>query len=896
MKSSINQLEVINKPKLWFGFLLLICCISFFSYSNNSEKFITNIEYKFLDDTIPPDTLAEDEFTEDTLIYADGRDTIYEVDDSLTTDTSFYFRITEFPLPGTNIHITPGGISVAINRGIYGIHIGGMFDNSTLPNDGSSDYAWQWLVDLAPEVLRFPSGSFSKFMHLLHDPYTGADSKGYGYNVFEIARYCDWTDGTMDFDFSALSGADIIEILYQDDPFQLDDWIKSSAVDHFTKLRSKALQQSCETRRYIDDFIELVNQIDDAYPGRPKTKVILDLNILSETATECRAIADYLRANDVNVIGVEMGNETYADFFCDAMEFHTFNNYWDFINGTNLSGNENVLNDIAGTSADMWGDHDFITAFKTGGGFNYKIGVCGIPLGPDYVFKITEDEDEGCSTTDEWNNALRGKYSEQVSGTSKYKFDAVIMHTYYEPDVYQHIPINNLIPETGACAGESELWQFDEYDLRLKNAYDKIIGIGNESGNFRNFLLRTTPEYKAYKVSMDKFNEYFDFDLTSAIKKDLWTTEWNLKDTDKGASDVDQAKTEIYSNGFTHSHLLLQWWLKNIKINFDGDYRQNFYTYTTLQNFAGGTSTDLISLSDAIERNFYGKNVCPYKDDCGDYCAWDDNYDKRNYHIRRTSYYTTYLFSEIYKQNLKYLPSTFLLGKSNRNVQPTVFIDPAKQFLYVYYSNVKDETQNIYLNTGSLQDFFPASAYVEFGQATITYLQAEQLYSTSGKSSLYNKDYINTCYATYDHPFEITASTESGILPAVITADNSSECTGEYEENGCLSAPPYSLGYFKIPITPYYPPPKLAGSPDQNDMIIYPNPSANIFLIKKITSDSDDEEINITILTMQGKTALQLKTKLNTPADITGLPAGFYQIQIKDGANNRFIKPFIKTD
>lgn len=395
---------------------------------------------------------------------------------------------------------------------------------------------------------------------------------------------------------------------------------------------------------------------------------------------------------------------------------------------------------------------------------------------------------------------------------------------------------------------------------------------------------------------MDKFNEYFDFDLTSAIKKDLWTTEWNLKDTDKGASDVDQAKTEIYSNGFTHSHLLLQWWLKNIKINFDGDYRQNFYTYTTLQNFAGGTSTDLISLSDAIERNFYGKNVCPYKDDCGDYCAWDDNYDKRNYHIRRTSYYTTYLFSEIYKQNLKYLPSTFLLGKSNRNVQPTVFIDPAKQFLYVYYSNVKDETQNIYLNTGSLQDFFPASAYVEFGQATITYLQAEQLYSTSGKSSLYNKDYINTCYATYDHPFEITASTESGILPAVVTADNSSECTGEYEENGCLSAPPYSLGYFKIPITPYYPPPKLAGSPDQNDMIIYPNPSANIFLIKKITSDSDDEEINITILTMQGKTALQLKTKLNTPADITGLPAGFYQIQIKDGANNRFIKPFIKTD
>lgn len=58
----------------------------------------------------------------------------------------------------------------------------------------------------------------------------------------------------------------------------------------------------------------MVNQIDDAYPGRPTTRVILDLNILSERATECRAIADTLRARGVNVVGVEMGNETYADF------------------------------------------------------------------------------------------------------------------------------------------------------------------------------------------------------------------------------------------------------------------------------------------------------------------------------------------------------------------------------------------------------------------------------------------------------------------------------------------------------------------------------------------------------------------------------------------------------
>ncbi|MFN3939597.1 MAG: T9SS type A sorting domain-containing protein, partial [Chitinophagales bacterium] len=310
-----------------------------------------------------------------------------------------------------------------------------------------------------------------------------------------------------------------------------------------------------------------------------------------------------------------------------------------------------------------------------------------------------------------------------------------------------------------------------------------------------------------------------------------------------------------------------------------------------------GTSTDLISLSDAIERDYFGKNVCPYKDDCGDYCTWDANFDKRNYHIRRTSYYTTYLFSEIYKQNLKYVPATFLLMKTNRNVQPTLFIDPAKQFLYVYYSNVNGETQNLILNTGNLQDFFPASAYVEFAEATITYLQAGPLYSTSGKSSLYNKYYINTCYATYNHPFEITASTESGIIPVVVTMDNAPECTGEYEENGCLSAPSYSLGYYKIPITAYYPPPKLASETAYSDVVIYPNPSEDKISVKKISTDNNvDEEITDTVLTIQGNTILQIKTFLNTTIDVSGIPAGFYQIQIMDTENNRFIKPFIKTE
>ena len=184
-----------------------------------------------------------------------------------------------------------------------------------------------------------------------------------------------------------------------------------------------------------------------------------------------------------------------------------------------------------------------------------------MPLGNEYVFRL-EGGAEVCAESDSWNNALSGKYNETVSGTSKYKFDAVIMHTYYEPDNWQDIPIDNITPETGSCAGTSVLWQFDEYDTRLQNAYDKIIGIGGEEGNL---------------------------------------------------TDLDQAKTEIYSNGFVHANLLMNWWLKNIKINFDTDFRQNFFTYSTLQNYADGTSTDLVSLSDGIERDHFGLNGCPMK-------------------------------------------------------------------------------------------------------------------------------------------------------------------------------------------------------------------------------------------------------------------------------------------
>jgi hypothetical protein len=850
--------------------------------------------FEINDDTIP----AEDEFLYgDTISYADGADSIFEINDSIPDSLLMMMDV----VYSGNIYITLGGVTKTANQNQYGFHIGGMFDNSTFPNDGTSEYGWQWLIDLAPEVLRFPSGSYSKFTHLLHNT-DGTPSVGYGFDIFEIARYFDWTDDTLDFDYDALTTADSNQIL-NDNNVQLATWIRNDAdgshVALYINFRDKWRIQQCETRRYLDDFIELVNRIDSTYPGRPAIKVILDLNILSERATECRAIADTLRDHDVNVVGVEMGNETYTKFFCDAMEFHGFEDYYAFINDSNLVGNENVLLDIDGTPNDMWGDHDFITKFKTGGGFNYKVGVCGIPLGPDFVFKRDAD---ACGEPDPWNDTLRTRYKEKVTGTSKYKFDAVIMHTYYEPDNWQYIPLDNLT-SVDTCADSTSLWQYDVADNRLTPTFDTIAGVGNKIGNFRWFLTRN--DTASYMTSLNKFNEYFDFDLPSdsAFRKELWVTEWNLKTENKGLDDPidpdddsDPAKVDAMANTFAHGYMQFQWWLKNMKVNYDNDFYNNFFTYSTIQNYAGGTVTDLVSTSDSVERPYYGADTCPFQNNCLATCAFDPNWDKRVYHIRRTTYFTTFLISEIYKHNLKYLPTNFYLGTSNLNMQPTVFINLDKDTLFVFYTNIKSTYQNFLLNPGDIDDLYTGALGVDFFPSTVTYVHGKQLYSTSGESALFDS-LLNVCYLSNDHPFEIRAFTESGLDSAIITQANDPECgSGLPYPWSCLTAPPFTIGYFKVPIEPYYIPKKLSDE-ENSDVHLYPNPTSSSFRIKQSGSDEGERtSIDVEILSLTGSVIYSVNTTFEASIDISVIAAGCYLVHIKDENANHYYKQIIKTE
>jgi hypothetical protein len=800
--------------------------------------------------------------TEDTLQYLDGADSIILYSDTLS---GFFRSDMTVSLP---ITIQFGNNMGTVTRGVYGINTSGMFDVGTLPNEAGSEYGWQYLIDLAPEVLRFPSGANAKFMHLLHYA-NGNETQGYGYDIFEIARYYDYTDGTMHLNHSELTAEEINDLLYGDE--SISEWIEVDKYEaQYKTMRQKYFQDQCASTRYIDDFIELVQAIDAAYPERPKVRVLLCLNIFSETATEARTIADYLRTNGVNVAGIEMGNETYANIFCDMLGFQEFDDYYQYVQGTTSPDHANFM------TSTMNLDHDYISAFKPSVGYNYPLGICGIPLGAEYAFRTSAT----CTDVVNWNSDLKVTYNDKIDGT-KFKYNAVILHTYNEPDNWSDIPINNLTPHLTCSNPTDDLWDFTAYDADLEGTYDGVLGVGDLPGNFQAFLKKNTTGSLSYQESMDAFNDIFEFSLpTNSGGKFLWNTEWNLKDGEDDGNDYDAETVipRIYSNGFTHGHLLFNWWLKNIKINFHNEYRPGFLQYATVQNYAGGSSIDLVSLAKTFELEYYNLDICPYIPDE----ACDDDCEPRNYYIRRTTWFTTYLLSTIWKENLKYLRSTYLVPHSDEhNVAPTSFIDANKENLYVFYSNAKELAQEYQLASFNLAPLFPEAAYVGFGPATLTYLSADQAYSTSGRSELFNNDFVNACYNNNNTPFEIKADGENTVYPAIQTIDNDPDCTGSYETNGCLTAPKYSFGYFKIPIITGESPLKQAeNNPTDKNWQLYANPAGSSI---SISSNAKDQSPFGFVITNALGTPLQQGMASPTQAIIIDqLAAGYYICSITD--------------
>jgi hypothetical protein len=304
-------------------------------------------------------------------------------------------------------------------------------------------------------------------------------------------------------------------------------------------------------------------------------------------------------------------------------------------------------------------------------------------------------------------------------------------------------------------------------------------------------------------------------------------------------------------------------------LNFQSPFRKNFYTISTIQNYAGGAQTTLLSPGNSTELHYLDDEG--YFDDLGINPNIFD--DQTNWYIKRTPMFAFELVSEINKNSLQYLPSTYTLSKTNINLQPTVFINPAKTFLFIYFSNVKNENQNYLLDFSNLKYLWPGASGVYAGPAEIHSLDALQCYSSAGKSALFEINTVYTSYAggggTVYHPFEL----RSLAGPYLNTPDDCADATAE-AEGRCLTAAANSFGYFLLPVTPAFEP-KLSEE-FKSYFNILPNPASDYFEIS-----ASEPVRTLQIFTLEGTLLLSLND--TQTVDVSGYARGIYFLR----ANNQ---------
>ena len=810
------------------------------------------------------DTLDWDEIVElaDTA-FRESLDTIYLLEDEYTSGESYR--------TGFETTCLSGGISMSINlnktlkdinKGHYGINITGMFSPATLYEGPYSAEQWQWLSDLQPKTLRFPGGSSSKFMHLR--PYKDANGdgildsiKGYGYDILELIKYYDSTDDSLQIDL--LDSSSVIAILNEFNYNNFETWLKPALAAQFFDFKEDFRNQEklSPGDNYIDQFIRLVKKIETDNPGHV-VDVIVCLNILTEKATDSREIVDYLRNvitnsenYSVNVVGVEMGNEVAGKFHQDVMKFDEFEDYWNYLDGAPVTG-QTILETILGEPLFLpAADRNYFQAFKNSAGFNCKVGLCAEGLDPelDLVFFSDPADQSGTRAADDWNLDLYAHYPETFAGGKVRKFHAVILHTYYakkdwEDDIVIGDTLNPLLDTLYTCPE----WDFDEMDDRIQPAFDAA------RMNFRGFM------QNRYMASMDTFNTLLHFNMTSANKKDMWITEYNFKD------EGTDSRGKVFTNGFMHGCLLQEWWLKNLKLNYSSGYRENFFTYSTLQNYAGGSQIQMLTPADKeVELTILGVDTFPYSE------ATPDSL-RKNYYTKRTVFHIMDLLSEIGKNDLRYFPATMATMSHNPNMFPTFFIDPAKEYIYMYYTNTRCIDQKYTLNPGGMYPLFLET--VTLDSAVIHAIDAEQAYSTSGKSKLYD---INDCYDPVSNPYDIEID-QTYTYPAV-------ECTGP-SGSLCVTVPGYTAGYVKIRVT-HAPSPLRQANIQQSAPAIYPNPVADVLTINQ------SGFVAYTVYSISGS-LVEFGSIANDQVNTSNLQPGMYLLHITDETGNGYTSSFIK--
>jgi len=694
---------------------------------------------------------------------------------------------------------------------------------------------------------------------------------------------------------------------------------------------------------YLNEMLRLILQIESENTGHT-VDLIYCVNIESMTASEMLEVIDYIETENLiythQVFGVEMGNEVGARFGQTALGFENFEHYWNYINGRDydlLVGDFSTEDLEDALKDDVEADHDFLNAIKGNSAYyDIKIGLpaentpaCGElydffampPYDPENEGRVVaatipvitdpdpgvDDEDCDCFYPD-WNVDMVNYYGAQ-SVYDYYLFDAIVFHPYYSTtNTTPECNINSnwrdimlqLHPdysEVSADLAGLELdhdvkysepeWSYSTVDSRLGTIFNEITGIpANDlvNGNFKEFTRdRLDITFMEHANQM----EFTDADEGPSTKE-VWLTEYNLDDKvvlPSGDFKVEnegefQPYESSVSNTFTHAAMLQNWFLYNIKVNYDPDYSSSFLTRATVQNSLGGSKTMLMTNSSATDMDAIDEVAC------GDP-------DITPYFIRRSTYFAVQLWRAIGDNDLKYLRSETTMASLNDNLAPTVFIDDDEFYpkLIVYYTNVTDLAQDYFLDPGDIIEIFDMPGYEAILSTDIDalILDADRLYSTAGTNTLFdvNEEYELCENADdFENIFEIT-----GLEP--VTPNIS--CPGAFttaSPNGvCVRLPAVSMGYFEIPIVLS---PERKGE-SFNNYTIFPNPASNNFAIQQLDFNTNDiQHIEVYIYNMYGNLVSYEIVSEGQNVDVSALPVGAYNIVIKTNAYKTEFETLIK--
>ena len=177
------------------------------------------------------------------LVYNDGKDIVIEIQEDSFFEEEFRLSRSGRELTNTSgslisnlftvspaIQIQFGASPEIVNQGLFGINVSGMFTQNTLPIGTATASQWQSLSDLVPEVLRFPGGEFAEFAHPLYQTkdinlngMLDDKSLGYGFDLLEIFRYFDKSDGV----FTAIipTEAEMINAYLEGDDDLIQSWV-----------------------------------------------------------------------------------------------------------------------------------------------------------------------------------------------------------------------------------------------------------------------------------------------------------------------------------------------------------------------------------------------------------------------------------------------------------------------------------------------------------------------------------------------------------------------------------------------------------------------------------------------------------------------------------------------